>query len=71
MIGLISCDDFSNYKFSAYLAVGFYDCACWFVPLLFTDSIFKFYKNEVQLFFDFSLNVKAAPHECVIRTGQP
>ena len=23
------------------------------------------------LFFDFSLTVKAAPHECVIRTGQP
>ena len=21
--------------------------------------------------FDFSLTVKAAPHECVIRTGQP
>ena len=25
----------------------------------------------VTLFFDFSLTVKAAPHECVIRTGQP
>ena len=24
-----------------------------------------------QVFFDFSLTVKAAPHECVIRTGQP
>ena len=23
------------------------------------------------IFFDFSLTVKAAPHECVIRTGQP
>ena len=23
------------------------------------------------LLFDFSLSVKAAPHECVIRTGQP
>ena len=23
------------------------------------------------VFFDFSLSVKAAPHECVIRTGQP
>ena len=23
-----------------------------------------------RLFFDFSLTVKAAPHECVIRTGQ-
>ena len=23
------------------------------------------------VFFDFSLTVKAAPHECVIRTGQP
>ena len=23
------------------------------------------------LFFDFSLTVKAAPHDCVIRTGQP
>ena len=25
----------------------------------------------LQVFFDFSLTVKAAPHECVIRTGQP
>ena len=25
----------------------------------------------ISLFFDFSLTVKAAPHECVIRTGQP
>ena len=24
-----------------------------------------------SLFFDCSLTVKAAPHECVIRTGQP
>ena len=24
-----------------------------------------------DIFFDFSLTVKAAPHECVIRTGQP
>ena len=23
------------------------------------------------VFFDFSLTVKAAPHECLIRTGQP
>ena len=26
---------------------------------------------DLQVFFDFSLTVKAAPHECVIRTGQP
>ena len=26
---------------------------------------------EMLVFFDFSLTVKAAPHECVIRTGQP
>ena len=24
----------------------------------------------IHVFFDFTLNVKAAPHECVIRTGQ-
>ena len=24
----------------------------------------------IQIFFDFSLTVKEAPHECVIRTGQ-
>ena len=24
-----------------------------------------------KVFFDFLLTVKAAPHECVIRTGQP
>ena len=25
----------------------------------------------IVVFFDFSLTVKAAPHECVIRTSQP
>ena len=33
-----------------------------------------FYSDLVEclsVFFDFSLTVKAAPHECVIRTGQP
>ena len=28
-------------------------------------------KTQIHVFFDFSLTVKAAPHECVIRTGQP
>ena len=27
--------------------------------------------GELVVFFDFLLTVKAAPHECVIRTGQP
>ena len=27
--------------------------------------------RTAKVFFDFSLNVKAAPRECVIRTGQP
>ena len=31
------------------------------------DSILNFF----LLLLDFSLTVKAAPHECVIRTGQP
>ena len=26
---------------------------------------------KVLTFFDFSLTVKAEPHECVIRSGQP
>ena len=29
------------------------------------------YQSDMTIFFDFSLTVKAAPHECVIRTGQP
>ena len=28
------------------------------------------YEN-IRVLLDFSLTVKAAPHECVIRTGQP
>ena len=27
--------------------------------------------RSMMVFFDFSLTVKAAPHECVMRTGQP
>ena len=28
-------------------------------------------KANESVFFDFWLTVKAAPHECIIRTGQP
>ena len=28
-------------------------------------------ERYVPVLLDFSLTVKAAPHECVIRTGQP
>ena len=33
----------------------------------------KTYGSEMQalILFDFSLTVKAAPHECLIRTSQP
>ena len=31
----------------------------------------KLRDSNTMLFFDFSLTVKAAPHECVIRTGPP
>ena len=27
--------------------------------------------KDANIFFEFSLTVMAAPHECVIRTGQP
>ena len=27
--------------------------------------------QDVQVLYDFLVTVKAAPHECVIRTGQP
>ena len=27
--------------------------------------------NSLKILLDFSLTVKAAPHECVIRTSQP
>ena len=29
------------------------------------------YAQPGLIFFDFSLTIKAVPHECVIRTGQP
>ena len=35
----------------------------------FEDLLLRIQNNLV--FFDFSLTVKAAPHECEIRTGQP
>ena len=34
-------------------------------------SQIKFELTDINKLFDFSLSVKAAPHECVIRTGQP
>ena len=39
------------------------------VPSL--DPCTTLLQYTVHAFFDFSLTVKAAPHECTIRTGQP
>ena len=39
--------------------------------LLVVIGVLRVYKREFSVFFDFSLSVKAAPHECVIRTSQP
>ena len=38
-----------------------------------TNIVFQSELSFLSAFilFDFSLTVKAAPHECVIRTGQP
>ena len=38
---------------------------------IFPDQPIYPYWQQCQVFFDFSLPVKAAPHEYVIRTGQP
>ena len=32
---------------------------------------FILFHNMYKVFFDFSLTLKAAPHERVVRTGQP
>ena len=39
------------------------------VQLRMNQHVLQIWRSFV--FFDFSLTVKAAPHECVIRTGQP
>ena len=31
----------------------------------------QYHKTQILVLLDFSLTVKAAPHECEIRTGQP
>ena len=36
-----------------------------------SDTYSKIFLIVITIFIDFSLTVKAAPHECVIRTGQP
>ena len=45
------------------------------IKLFTSDVLFRmgerYYALVVMIFFDFSLTVKAAPHACVIRTGQP
>ena len=35
------------------------------------DEIYRTKIQQVQLLCDFLVTLKAAPHECVIRTGQP
>ena len=34
-------------------------------------TLFIFFHSDESILFDFSLTVKVAPHECVVRTGQP
>ena len=41
-----------------------------FIPYALTGCTLRVGKFT-QLLFDFWLSVKAAPYECVIRTGQP
>ena len=45
-----------------------------FVPIELYFSLLRFTLGNqytAHVLLDFSLTVKAAPHECVIRTGQP
>ena len=35
------------------------------------DEIYRTKIQQVQFLYDFLVTVKVAPHECVIRTGQP
>ena len=49
-------------------------CSCTIPPFSFSTQfhleLISYYMN-IQVLLDFSLTVKAAPHECVIRTSQP
>ena len=46
--------------------------AAWIVSIRDLCLFAYFSLNFISfVFFDFSLTVKAVPHECVIRTGQP
>ena len=46
-------------------------CNAILAPLIDCHDPGRTVSGEPNIFFDFSLSVKAAPHECVIRTGQP
>ena len=39
--------------------------------IVYTIFVFVWFINSLCIFLDFSLTVKAAPHECEIRTKQP
>ena len=49
---------------------GSMDISYTFQLLYFVKKKWK-YPSDITLFFDVSLTVKAAPHECITRTGQP
>ena len=51
-----------------------YDLLClssWRLVIVIVLSLFFTLPCVIEVLFDFSPTVKAAPHECVIRTGQP
>ena len=45
---------------------------CFCVVMLMVETVEDFAISCImKVFYDFLVTVKAAPHECVIRTGQP
>ena len=63
------CSSFTVFVFQ--YSIDYMSIMCLHVLLLFGNGPNPDSPILSYIFFDFSLTVKAEPHECVIRTGQP
>ena len=80
MLLLLAADFFQNSIFEIILSETLSECQTVWIQirtdigsvLIWVQTVCKALQQATRnICIDFSLNVKAAPHECVIRTSQP
>ena len=65
------CTSYFQYTVQVHIIFSVYSTGVHYFSVYSTVQLYIIFSVKHTVFFDFSLTVKAAPQECVIRTGQP